>query len=178
VNYHGLGLTLAEAMQLQFEVEAFLNHEAHLLDSRRYQEWLELASDDIHYWMPIRRTTLSDDLDNEFTRPGDMAYFDDDKEYLSMRISRLLVGKAWAEDPPSRTRHMISNVRVVGVEGRDITVELNFHLYRTRLESEEDSWVGRRRDVLRREGDGFLLARRHIYLDQTTILSQNLSTIF
>lgn len=178
MSYQNLGVTPVEAMQLQFEVEDFLKYEAHLLDTRRYQQWLALTSDDIHYWMPIRRTTLSDDLDNEFTRVGDMSYFDDNKEFLTMRIKRLLVGKAWAEDPPSRTRHMISNIRVVAVDGLEVTVELNFHLYRTRLESEEDSWVGLRRDVLRRDGDNFLLAKRHIYLDQTTILSQNLSTIF
>ena len=178
MSYQTSGVTPVAAMQLQFEVEDFLKYEAHLLDTRRYEEWLALTSDDIHYWMPIRRTTLSDDLDNEFTRPGDMSYFDDDKEFLTMRIRRLLVGKAWAEDPPSRTRHMISNIRVVAVDGLEVTVELNFHLYRTRLDSEEDNWVGLRRDVLRRDGDNFLLARRHIYLDQTTILSQNLSTIF
>ena len=178
MSYQTLGMTTVEAMQLQFEVEDFLKYEAHLLDTRCYEQWLALTSDDIHYWMPIRRTTLSDDLDNEFTRPGDMSYFDDNKEFLTMRIRRLLVGKAWAEEPPSRTRHMISNIRLVAADDLEVTVELNFHLYRTRLESEEDSWVGLRRDVLRRNSDSFLLARRHIYLDQTTILSQNLSTIF
>ena len=53
---------------------------------------------------------------------------------------------------------------------------LNFHLYRTRLDSEEDSWISRREDLLRRENGALKLARRHTYLDQTVILSQNMST--
>jgi 3-phenylpropionate/cinnamic acid dioxygenase small subunit len=170
--------SLQERMLLKFEVEDFLNREASLLDERRLDEWLALCTDDIQYWMPIRRTVNVKDLDNEFTKPGGMAYFDDDKRMLGLRIQRLAVGKAWAEDPPSRTRHMISNVRVVGVNGDEIDVALNFLLYRTRLDSEEDSWIGRREDRLRRENGALKLARRHIFLDQTVILSQNMSNLF
>jgi 3-phenylpropionate/cinnamic acid dioxygenase small subunit len=174
--YEDLGLQ--ERMLLTFEVEEFLYREASLLDERRLDEWLALCTDDIHYWMPIRRTMNVKDLDSEFTKPGAMAYFDDDKRTLGLRIQRLAVGRAWAEDPPSRTRHMVSNVRVVAVNANDITVALNFQLYRTRLNSEEDSWIGRREDTLRREGGQLKLARRYIYLDQTVILSQNMSNLF
>jgi biphenyl 2,3-dioxygenase beta subunit len=69
-------------------------------------------------------------------------------------------------------------VRVLEIAGDDIRVGLNFHLHRTRLESEEDNWIGRREDVLRRTPDGFLLARRHIFLEQTVILAQNMSNLF
>ncbi|MGA0236738.1 MAG: aromatic-ring-hydroxylating dioxygenase subunit beta, partial [Alphaproteobacteria bacterium] len=51
-------------------------------------------------------------------------------------------------------------------------------LYRTRLNSEEDSWIGRREDTLRRVDGQFKLARRHIFLEQTVILSQNMSSLF
>jgi len=172
------GSSLQEQMLLRFEVEEFLHREANLLDERRLDEWLALCTDDIQYWMPIRRTVNVKDLDNEFTKPGGMAYFDDDKKMLALRIQRLAVGKAWAEDPPSRTRHMVSNVRVVAVKGNEIDVALNFLLYRTRLDSEEDSWIGRREDRLRRENGELKLARRHIFLDQTVILSQNMSNLF
>ena len=50
-------LSLQERMLLKFEAEEFLYHEADLLDSRRFDEWLNLLADDIHYWMPLRRTT-------------------------------------------------------------------------------------------------------------------------
>jgi 3-phenylpropionate/cinnamic acid dioxygenase small subunit len=171
-------LGLHERMLLTFEVEEFLYREASLLDERRLDEWLALTTDDIHYWMPIRRTTTAKEIDNEFTKPGGMAYFDDDKKTLGMRVQRLQVGRAWAEDPPSRTRHVVTNVRIVGVDGSDITAASNFMLYRTRLNSEEDSWIGRREDVLRREAGALKLARRYIYLDQTVILAQNMSNLF
>ena len=171
-------LGLAELALLQFEVEQFLYAEAALLDARRYRDWLGLVADDIHYWMPIRRNVTTADLDLEFTKPGEMAFFDDDRLMLEMRVRKLEAGSAWSEDPPSRSRHFVSNVRILGVEGDEITLEAAFHLYRSRLNSEEDSWFGRRVDVLRRAGDSFRLARRHIFLDQTLILAANMSTIF
>lgn len=171
-------LSLQERMLLKFEVEEFLFAEAELLDSRRYQEWLDVLTDDIHYWMPIRRTTQSKDVHLEFTKPGGMALFDDDKRVLTMRVERLMAGRAWAEDPPSRTRRLITNIRIVDVDGEDVTVHSNFKLYRTRLNSEEDSWIGRREDMVRRVDGQFKLARRHIFLEQTVILSQNMSSLF
>jgi len=171
-------LSLQERMLAKFEVEEFLFHEASLLDERRLEEWLALCTDDIHYWMPIRRTTSAKEADNEFTKPGGMAFFDDDKTTLGLRVQRLAVGRAWAEDPPSRTRHMVSNVRILSIDADEILVGLNFELYRTRLDSEEDSWIGRREDLLRRENGAFKLARRHIFLDQTVILAQNMSNLF
>jgi len=169
---------LAERALLQFEVEQFLYAEAALLDARRYRDWLGLLADDIHYWMPIRRTVTNSDMDREFTRPGAMAFFDDDRTVLEMRVKKLEAGSAWSEDPPSRSRHFVSNVRILAAEGDEITAEAAFHLYRTRLNTEVDSWVGRRVDVVRRTAEGLRLARRHIFLDQTVILSTNMSTIF
>ncbi|HTX47951.1 MAG TPA: 3-phenylpropionate/cinnamic acid dioxygenase subunit beta [Caulobacteraceae bacterium] len=177
-----VGAGLSAQVLLQYEIEQFLYAEAALLDARRYREWLGLLADDIHYWMPIRRTVTLSDLDLEFTKPGGMAYFDDDRALLEMRVKKLEAGSAWSEDPPSRSRHFVSNVRVLGVEagaqGDEITIEVCFHLYRTRLNSEVGGWVGRRLDVLRRARDGFRLAKRHIFLDQTVIPTTNMSTLF
>ena len=173
-----MSLADLDPVKLQFEVEQFLYREAALLDERRFDEWLALLTDDIHYWMPIRRTTTAKQADQEFTKPGDMAFFDDDLAVLKMRVEKMAAGNAWSEDPPSRTRHFVSNVRVVDVGASEVTVEANFHLYRTRLESEEDSWLGRRRDRLRRVDGVFLLAERHIFLEQTVILAQNMSNFF
>lgn len=162
----------------QYEVERFYFDEAALLDAHRYQEWLALFSDDARYFMPIRRTRMQRELEQEFTRPGEVAYFDDDKILLAGRVEKLATGRSWAEDPPSRTRHLITNVRVVADDGRELQVESNFHLYRTRLRSEEDSWIGSRRDVLRRVDGSFRIADRKIYLEQTVLLSRNLSNFF
>ncbi len=166
------------AMLRDREVERFYYDEAALLDAHRYEEWLALFADDAHYFMPIRRTRTQRELDKEFTRPGEMAFFDDTREQLAARVAKLKTGRAWAEDPPSRTRHLITNVRVIRDDGRTLEVECNFHLYRTRLHSEETSWIGSRRDVLRRAGESFQIADRKIFLEQTVLLSRNLSNFF
>jgi len=171
-------LSTLERMQLKFEVEEFLFEEASLLDERRYDEWLDLLTEDIHYWMPIRRTTTAREVAKEFTQPGGMAYFDDDKQTLTVRVQRMAVGRAWAEDPPSRTRHLLTNLRILALDGDEITTTVNFQLYRTRLNSYEDSWIGRRDGIRRRVAGRFMLARRHIFLEQTVILSQNMSSFF
>ena len=171
-------MSLQDCMLPQYEVEQFLYKEASLLDSRDYQAWLDLLTEDIHYWMPIRRTTVARNVDSEFTKPGDMAFFDDNKQFLELRVKKISAGNAWSEDPPSRTRHFVGNVKIVNVIDNEICVNLDFHLYRTRLESEEDSWIGRREDKLRRVDGKLMLAQRHIFLEQTVILAQNMSSIF
>ena len=169
---------LPDRAVLQYEVEQFLYGEAALLDARRYRDWLGLMAEDVEYWMPIRRTVTNADLEREFTKPGDVAFFDDDWAYLEMRVKKLEAGSAWSEDPPSRSRHFVSNVRILEVAGDEITLEACFHLYRSRLEADVDSWIGRRIDVLRRVGASFQLVKRHLYLDQTVIQATNMSTIF
>ncbi len=162
----------------QHEIEQFYYQEALVLDEHRYLEWVNLFSDDTHYWLPIRQTKTSNDVDEEFGKPGDVAYYDDPKGILESRVRRLETGYAWAEDPPSRTRHLYTNIIVTAIEGDELTVTCNFILYRSRLERDVDWWVGRRVDVLRRNEGSFLIAKRAIYLDQTNILARNLSNFF
>ncbi len=170
------------AMVRQFEVERFYTREAALLDDRRFEEWLELFSEDTNYFMPIRRTRLAKELDREFTRRGEMAFFDDDKALMRARVDKLRTGRAWAEDPPSRTRRIVTNVDVVDVvdAGTELTVRSNFLLYRTRLDSEEDTWIGSRIDTLRPGGEPgvFRISARTILLEQTVLLARNLSNFF
>ena len=166
------------SMLLHHDVEQFYYREAALLDAHDYVAWLDLFSDDTHYFMPLRRTVSRKDADREFTRPGQVALFDDTKPLLKMRVDKLLTGRSWSEDPPSRTRRLVTNVRVLSDDGQELEVASNFHLYRTRLKSEEDSWIGSRSDVLRRHDSSFHIARREIRLEQTVILSRNLSNFF
>ena len=151
---------LLAAMVLQYRVETFYYDEAALLDAHDYEHWTELFSDDTHYFMPIRRTRLRRELDKEFTQPGEMAYFDDDKATLVARGKKFSSGQSWAEDPPSRTRHMITNVRITADDGNELQARANFHVYRTRLKTEVDTWIGARHDVLRRNEGSFLIAKR------------------
>lgn len=167
-----------EQLLLHRKVEQFYFDEAGALDERRFSDWLDFFSDDTRYFLPIRRTRTTDELDKEFTEPGQAAYFDDDRAMLEARVRKLETGYSWSEDPPSRTRHLVTNIRVLETGNGELTVLSNFILYRTRLNSEEDMWVGRREDQLRFDGDSFKIAFRKIFLDQTVILSKNLSNFF
>jgi len=171
-------LSLRQRMELQFEIDQFLYAEAAMIDAREYRAWLDLWTDDCSYWMPIRRTVTLADIDRQFSRRGNMSFFDEDKRTLAMRVAKMESGSSWSEDPPSRTRHFVSNVRLIAVAGNEYTVELAFHLYRSRLNTEESHWVGRRVDTLRRVAGGLKLCGREIYLDQTLIRATNMSTLF
>ena len=170
---------LQAEMLTQFAVERFLYDEAALLDSRQFDKWLELFTDDVRYFMPLRRTRTAREIDQEFTKPGEMAWLDDSKMILAGRVAKLATGTAWSEDPPSRTRRFITNVRVVEDLVSELHVESNFMLYRTRLKSEENTWIGSRHDTLRRTDTGSLqIAERTILLEQTVLLTANLSNFF
>lgn len=166
------------ALLRQHEVEQFLYDEAALLDAHRYEEWLELFADDATYFVPIRRTRMQRELDQEFTRPGDMAFFNDTKDLLRGRVAKLTTGRSWSEDPPSRTRRLVTNVCITDDDGTELAVESNFLLYRTRLNSQEDTWIGSRQDRLRRTDAGLRIAARTVLLEQTVLLARNLSNFF
>lgn len=171
-------LPLSERMALHHRVEQFLYEEADLLDRRLYREWFSRVANDVHYWMPIRRTVTLRNIDREFTQPGSMSFFDDDHDDLRMRVEKLYTGSSWSEDPPSRTRHLVSNVRITGLEAATVRVQSDFLLLRTRMAGDADQFHGRRDDRLRIDGDSFLLVQRHIYLDHTVIHANNLSSLF
>ena len=78
---------------LKEEVSEFLYAEAELLDDRHFEEWLDLLTDDIRYWMPMRRNVKSNEMDREFTREGqDINWFDEGKETLDRRVRQILTG--------------------------------------------------------------------------------------
>lgn len=165
------------ADELRHAIEDFLYLEAELLDERRLREWLDLFTDDLHYWMPVRHNPLErpEKIADELAIRGDSYYFNDDKETLRVRVERAYAKTAWAEAPPSRTRHLISNIRVKKDDGREIEVHSNFIVYRTRMEKDEDLFVGTRRDILRRADGSFKIARRAIILDQAVLAAKNIS---
>jgi 3-phenylpropionate/cinnamic acid dioxygenase small subunit len=172
-----------DRLLLRAEVEEFLYREAELLDERRYEEWLELLTDDVHYFMPMRRNVPHDATEREFTREGaDVNWFDEGKDTLTRRVRQILTGIHWAEEPPSRICHMVSNVQIVGAESSasatEIAVKSRFLVYRNRVETETDILVGKREDVLRRVNGGFKIARRKIVLDQSVLLAKNLTFFF
>jgi biphenyl 2,3-dioxygenase beta subunit len=162
---------------LRHEIEDFLFFEAELLDDRLLREWFELFTEDARYWMPVRHNPFerSADLMAELADPNESYYFKDDKDSLRVRVERVYSKTAWAEMPPSRTRRLISNVRVKKRQGSEIEVHSNFIVYRTRMEKDEDIFVGTRRDVLRKADDQIKIARRMIVLDQAVLRAKNIS---
>lgn len=166
--------------QLMREIDDFLYREADLLDERQYEAWLDLFTDDVRYWMPIRKNVAFDDLDRETTALGDVAWFDDDKETLRKRVRQLMTGIHWAEEPVSRVSHMVSNIRLATpvmaiAEGETAVVKCKFFVYRNRLETETDFLVGRREDTLRRVDGALRISFRKILVEQSILLAKNLS---
>jgi len=161
------------------EVEDFLYHEAELLDERRYEEWLDLFTDDAHYWMPMRRNVPADEPERENTREGtDVNWFDEGKDTLTRRVKQIRTGVHWAEQPPSRICHMVSNVQILEHRPDEVAVKSRFLLYRNRVETETDILVGKREDLLRRVNGELQIARRKIILDQSVLLAKNLTFFF
>lgn len=151
----------------------FLYREAELLDERRHEEWLALLTDDVRYVAPVRVTTAHTLEDS--TLSG-MAHFDEDHYSLTKRIQRFATEHAWAEDPPSRTRRHVTNVRVHRCAPDELTARSNLLLFRSRGDLyEHDLISATRTDVLRVAEDGLRLARRDILLDESVLRTQNLA---
>ena len=164
---------------LQHEIEQLLYTEAELLDERRFPEWLELLADDIHYFMPARDDRLPRDIHLEARPPSAGGHFDDDKSSLTVRVRKLGMEQSWSELPASRTRHLITNVRIrAGETPGEYDVRSSFHFYRSRHERQIEHLIGGREDLLRRcENDhGFEIAKRTIYLDQSLVHTAGITT--
>jgi 3-phenylpropionate/cinnamic acid dioxygenase small subunit len=164
---------------LRDRVENFLAYEAELLDAREYDQWLDLLADDIHYWMPLARNFEHTKPQDEYSeaRRG-AAWFDESKPTLEQRVKQLQGGDHWAEEPASRTTHIVSNIRIISATSSEIQLKSRFILYVNRREEEVRLFVGKRFEMLRPVDDGFLLAKRHIFLDQSKLLFKNLTTFF
>jgi phthalate 3,4-dioxygenase subunit beta len=151
----------------------FLVEEAALLDAADYAGWLNLLCEDIRYVMPVRVTTARG---AGFDSLADMGHFDEDIYALRKRVQRLATDHAWAEDPPSRTRHFVTNVRTFRPQADELRVESALLLFRSRGDTREpDLLSAGRTDLLRETGDGLRLARREIKVDESVLRTQNLA---
>ena len=152
----------------------FLYHEAELLDDRRHREWFALLTEDVVYQAPVRITTAHSLADSTLE---DMGHFDEDSYSLLKRVERLETEHAWAEDPPSRTRRFVTNIRCwEGDSPGDLLVRCNLLLFRSRGDVQEaDLLSAQRTDLLRDEGGHLTIARREILLDESVLRTQNLA---
>ncbi|MAE95742.1 MAG: 3-phenylpropionate/cinnamic acid dioxygenase subunit beta [Myxococcota bacterium] len=178
--------TSAESRPVSLEelraVEQFLYREARMLDDRRYTEWLGLLADDCTYLVPTRENVQAvrgkAPVTNEDELAG-LAYFEDDKLTLMAKALRLGTGTAWGENPPSRTRRLVSNVEVLrGEEPDELLAYSNLVLHRSRRVDEVSQFVGQRRDLLRQTEKGLQLARRVVLLDMNICDSSHMGNFF
>ena len=158
------------------EAVQFLYFEAQLLDDQRHAEWLDLLTDDITYQMPVRRNLRGG---GPSAYSEDTNIFSENLASLRVRVRKLSTEYAWAETPPSRTRHHISNVRVSETNREDeLRVSSNVLVYRTRGDDPApDLFSAERQDLLRRVNGGWRLARRLVLLDQTVIGVRHLAIL-
>ena len=175
----GTALPFSDERHLQ--AHQFLVDEAYLLDAQDYDTWLSLLTDDIRYLMPVRVTTARGAGFD--TSPG-MAHFDEDKYSLGRRVARFGTEHAWTEDPPSRLRHYVTNVRAFASDDPDeLAVQSAVLLFRDRGDVRGPALVSAARDdLLRRDPTGtaesaghWMLARRTITVDESVLRMQNLA---
>ncbi len=173
---HGvpLGPPLPYGDQRHQEAHQFLVEEAHLLDGSRFEEWLALATDDIEYVMPVRVTAVKAIAEESV---HSMDHFSEDHYSLRLRVERFATKHAWTEDPQSRLRHHVTNVRTFAT-GRDdeLVVESGVLLFRSRGDQQPpDLLSAGREDVLRRVEGAWRLARRAVTVDEAVLRTQNLA---
>lgn len=175
-------LAALERLLLHRDIEDVMHAEAELLDARRFDEWLTMLAPDIRYWMPMMRNVHSAHGADEFTHEqADANWMDEGLETLTQRVRQLATGIHWAEEPVSRTTHMVSNVRLLAVRAdtpREVDTSCRFLIYRNRQQDEADTFIGKRLDTLRQTDTGWKIARREIRLDQNVLLAKNLTTFF
>jgi 3-phenylpropionate/cinnamic acid dioxygenase small subunit len=170
-----MATAVTEQQALWLELMPFYIREAWLLDERKFKEWLELFTDDVLYFMPRRKNVPRREAHRELTQLGDLAILEEDKRYLQMRVARLDTGMAWAEDPPSRTRHMVGNLEAELLENGEVRARTAFLVYRSHRETDHQLLSGYREDVLRKVDGGWQVAKRTIVLDANVLLDKNLS---
>jgi p-cumate 2,3-dioxygenase beta subunit len=144
------------------QVEDFLYHEAALLDAWRLDEWLELLTEDATYRIPSNDRPQSDPKSALFT-------IADDIRRIHARVARLKDPHAHAESPRSRTRRLITNVRIV--EQSPLLVEANFIIYRFRGNEDVRQYVGRYRFTLDIRDGKFRIKAREAILDALELAS-------
>ena len=163
-------MTPAKAdLALRAEIEDFFYAEAELLDSWRLEEWAELFTEDAVMQVPA--------LDDPERSPTDSVFLvADDMPRIRSRVRQLLGDTAWVENPPSRTRHLVTNVRVVEVDGDTVRATANFLVHRCRMER-VTTFVGQYRYKLIRQGASFKIAERKAILAQDTLRPQGIMSI-
>jgi benzoate/toluate 1,2-dioxygenase beta subunit len=138
-------------------IEQFLIHEAGLLDSRRFRDWMELFADDGTYWVPA-----VPDQESPFDQAS---LFYDDRDLMRTRVERLEHPRIHVQTPPSRTAHLVGNVLVE--EADEAKGEYVVGSTVIMVEYRDDAqrvFAGQQRHRLRRDGASFRIVQKRVDL--------------
>ncbi len=165
------GIGEPASMALWFECYQFLVHEVALLDDNRMEDWLALLSSDIHYTIPVRITRRR----NEDPISAGTWHMNENLASIKMRIARLATSSAWGEDPPSRTRRIVGNLRCTVLTASNVRVVSNVHIYYGRGDASDHTIIAaERHDEVERVSEGLRLRRREVLLSHATLPVQSL----
>lgn len=175
----------ADYFALRSEIEEFYYDEAELIDNRQFAEWLDLLHEDLRYFMPMRHNVkfgLHAERENSREDKG-ISWFNEDKWTVTKRVEQILTGVHYAEEPLSRTTHIVTNVQILDANpdarsATEIKTSCRFVVYLNRVEYETYFFVGKRYDSLIKVSDAWKVLHRRIILDQNVLQAKNLSTFF
>jgi 3-phenylpropionate/cinnamic acid dioxygenase small subunit len=112
-------------MKNQHDIEQFLYAQSELLDSKKWQDWIDLFAPDGIYWMPPAPEYKTWD--------GQPAIFAEDKNLMTVRMNRVLHPDAWSQRPLWETNHVVSNVSILNTDKNgDVEVRSRFHMMELR----------------------------------------------
>jgi p-cumate 2,3-dioxygenase subunit beta len=140
------------------QVEDFMFYEAELLDEWKLTEWLDLFTADGSYYVPTTDTPPGASPDSS------LFYVADDRFRLEQRVERLLKRTAHAEYPRSKTRHLVSNVRIRGRTDDELDVGAAVLTYRTKMGLTE-TYIGSYRYRIAVTPDGLRIREKRCNLD-------------
>ena len=183
-------LSVEVTPEQQRQLERFYFHEARLLDSRQYLQWLTLLNEDVRYIIPSRvnvqvnnRARGHEDMisvEHELEGEDSMGCPHREEGYilLMLRAERAYKINSWSENPPARTRRIVGNIELMEHSSDTLSVLSNFHLYYARPGSDAIVYSGQRRDTLLSQTDGFRIVRREVVLDYAAIELPTLGLFF
>jgi 3-phenylpropionate/cinnamic acid dioxygenase small subunit len=163
--------------ELQLEIERLLAYEVYLLDGKRFSEWLDLFTDDATYRVSVREVRQPGDDGLARIALAEPPLVNESRDYLLTRVKRLDTRLAHAEQPPSLTRHLVTNILILEDSGDELVVTSNFQVYQARVDISEHVFYGQREDVIRRVDGEWRIAQRHAMLD-TALLPRTISIFF
>jgi 3-phenylpropionate/cinnamic acid dioxygenase small subunit len=164
--------TSPDTHQAWLTVERAYRREIRLLQAAEYREWLTLFAPEFRYRVPVVRST--DERSDMVAGEGELAYYDEDRTTMELRVDKLASAMAWTEIPPSRLRYFVQLLDVEVSDTPALAVS-NILVFRARHETQENVFYGERTDRFVEVGGQLKIAERTVVLDRGRLAAENLS---